>query len=158
MQLCNKFFFLRWGGWECQIMIIKYYTINIKICCHKNISADVSCFVSADQTKHTIHFWHQTSTLSRKCQKKFWAWMDNSCYVLKKKFCLSQLLGGVGGQDQSCENSQLFFFRMNPCLIVLGDPISIITYSDCSNTFVCFLRNWCILFLTSCRTKSTGSF
>ena len=32
---------------------------------------------------------------------------SNPFYVLKKKFCVSQLLGG--GQDQSCENSQLFF-------------------------------------------------
>ena len=29
----------------------------------------------------------------------------------KKKLGFSQLLGGEGGQDQRCENSQLFFFE-----------------------------------------------
>jgi len=73
---------------EISIIIFKYCNVNslnYKICCHTKyiswcqlflflhtkpnlhtkISADVSCFVSAYQTKHTIHFWHQTSTLSK---------------------------------------------------------------------------------------------
>ena len=35
-----------------------------------------------------------------------------SCSKKKKKLGFSQLLGG-GGQDQSCENSQLFFSNEN---------------------------------------------
>ena len=65
---------------------------------HTKILADVSCFVSAYQTKHALHFWHQTSTLSKMTYDL------NSIPILR----------GVGWKSIFCRA------KINPCVITFS--------------------------------------